>query len=224
MPVTASLGIRETLAPGGARSAVPVRSALVGIILAITVVVGTLTFGANLVRLVTTPQLYGQTWQAAIDTQFQTIPTSFIRASVDHRAGVVAWSSGDIGTVDVMDSHIPAIGLSRGSGPVVGPALVTGRLPTAPDEIALGGSVLRTTNRQVGQVADGAGQRRPAEDAHRGKGGVPRVRPRELHGDGPGSRGGCHGGRPLAAGDVDLGLISVLPGPLRSRSRHRPAR
>ena len=152
MPVTASLGIRETLAPGGARSAVPVRSALVGIILAISMVVGTLTFGANLVRLVTTPQLYGQTWQAAIDTQFQTIPTSFIRASVDHRAGVVAWSSGDIGTVDVMDSHIPAIGLSRGSGPVVGPALVTGRLPTAPDEIALGGSVLRTTNRQVGQV------------------------------------------------------------------------
>ena len=152
MPVTASLGIRETLAPSGARNAVPVRSALVGIILAITMVVGTLTFGANLVRLVTTPQLYGQTWQAAIDTQFQTIPTSFIRASVDHRAGVVGWSSGDIGTVDVMDSHIPAIGLSRGGGPLVGPALVTGRLPTAPDEIALGASVLRTSNRQVGQV------------------------------------------------------------------------
>ena len=66
-PVTASLGIREALDPGRARGAVPVRSALVGTILAITMVVGTLVFGANLVHLVTTPQLYGQTWQASID-------------------------------------------------------------------------------------------------------------------------------------------------------------
>ena len=45
-------------------------------------VVGTLTFGANLVHLVTTPQLYGQTWQASIDTQFQTIPTSLIHSAL----------------------------------------------------------------------------------------------------------------------------------------------
>ncbi len=150
-PVTASLGIREALDPDAARGSVPVRSALVGTILSIVMVVGTLTFGTNLVHLVTTPQLYGQTWQAAIDTQFQTIPTSFIRASVNHRPGVVAWSDGNFGTVDVMDSHIPAIGLSQGAGPLVGPTLVTGRLPTRPDEIALGASVLRSIDRHVGE-------------------------------------------------------------------------
>ena len=149
--MTASLGIREALDPGTARGAVPVRSALVGTILAITMVVGTLVFGANLVHLVTTPQLYGQTWQASIDTQFQPIPVSFIRTSLHDRAGVVAWTPGNFGTIDVMDSHIPAIGLSRGGGPLVGPTLVTGRLPTRPDEIALGVSVLRSVNRQVGQ-------------------------------------------------------------------------
>ena len=127
------------------------RSALVGTILAITMVVGTLVFGANLVHLVTTPQLYGQTWQASIDTQFQPIPVSFIRSSLHDRAGVVAWTPGNFGTIDVMDSHIPAIGLSRGGGPLVGPTLVAGRLPTRPDEIALGVSVLRSVNRQVGQ-------------------------------------------------------------------------
>ncbi len=151
VPVTASLGIRETLDPGTARGAVPVRSALVGTILAITVVVGTLVFGANLVHLVTTPQLYGQTWQASIDTQFQPIPVSFIRTSLHERAGVVAWTPGNFGTIDVMNSHIPAIGLSRGGGPRVGPTLVTGRLPTRPDEIALGVSVLRSVDRHVGQ-------------------------------------------------------------------------
>ena len=114
-------------------------------------VVGTLTFGSNLVHLVTTPELYGQTWQAAIDLQFQTVPTSLIHSSLDHRAGVVAWSSGDMGTVDVMDSRVPAIGLSRGVGPLVGPTLVSGRLPSHPGEIALGASVLRSVGRHVGQ-------------------------------------------------------------------------
>jgi ABC-type lipoprotein release transport system permease subunit len=153
LPLTASLGIREALDPGTARGAVPVRSALVGTVLSITMVVGTLTFGANLTHLVTTPQLYGQTWQAAINTQFQPLPTSLIRGFVA-QPGVVAWSVGDIGTVDVMNSHVPAIGLSRGGGPLVGPALVTGRLPTRPDEIALGVSVLRSSHRQVGQYLE----------------------------------------------------------------------
>jgi ABC-type antimicrobial peptide transport system permease subunit len=153
LPLTASLGIRETLDSGTARGAVPVRSALIGTILSITMVVGTLTFGANLTHLVTTPQLYGQTWQAAINTQFQPIPASLIRGSVA-RPGVVAWSVGDIGTVDVMNSHVPTIGLSRGGGPLVGPALAAGRLPTRPDEIALGVSVLRSSHRQVGQYVE----------------------------------------------------------------------
>ncbi len=151
VPVTASLGIREALDPGVAVGAVPVRSALVGTILSIAMVVGTLTFGANLAHLVTTPQLYGQTWQASIDTQFQTLPASFINASVNHRAGVIAWTTGNFGTVDVMDSHVPAIGLARGGGSLVGPTLVAGRLPTRPDEIALGASVLRSVDRHVGQ-------------------------------------------------------------------------
>jgi hypothetical protein len=153
LPLTASLGIREALDPGTARGAVPVRSALIGTVLSITMVVGTLTFGANLTHLVTTPQLYGQTWQAAINTQFQPLPSSLIRSSVA-QPGVVAWSAGDIGTVDVMNSHVPTIGLSRGGGPLVGPALVTGRLPTRPDEIALGVSVLRSSHRQVGQYLE----------------------------------------------------------------------
>ena len=127
------------------------RSALVGTILAITMVVGTLVFGDNLVRLVTTPQLYGQTWQASIDTQFQPIPLSVIRGSLHDRAGVVAWTPANFGTIDVMGSHVPAIGLSRGGGQPVGPTLVTGRLPTRPDEIALGVSVLRSADRHLGQ-------------------------------------------------------------------------
>jgi ABC-type antimicrobial peptide transport system permease subunit len=149
-PVTASLGIREALDPGAGRGAVPVRSALVGTVLSIVMVVGTLTFGANLVHLVTTPSLYGQTWQAAIGSQFNPLPAGVIRSSMHNRAGVEAWTTADFGSVDVMGSHVPAIGLSRGVGPLVGPTLVTGRLPTRSNEVALGASVLRLVHRQVG--------------------------------------------------------------------------
>ena len=140
---------RSTLVRPGT---IPVRSALVGSILSIVMVVGTLTFGANLVHLVTTPQLYGQTWQASIDTQFQTIPTPLIHSALDHRPGVVAWSSGDMGTSRRhVACSVPAIGLSPGVGPLVGPTLVSGRLPSGPSEIALGASVLRSAGRRVGQ-------------------------------------------------------------------------
>jgi putative ABC transport system permease protein len=40
----------------------------------------------------------------------------------------------------------------EGVGPLVGPTLVTGRLPTHPDEVALGASVLRSLHRQVGDT------------------------------------------------------------------------
>ena len=218
-PVTASLGIREALDPGAARGAVPVRSALVGTILSITMVVGTLTFGANLVHLVTTPQLYGQTWQASVDTQFQDMPRSLMQSWVKHRPGVAAWSSGDFGTLDVMGSQVPAIGLSRGEGSLVGPTLVTGRLPTARDEVALGASVLRLVHRQVGQDVQAQRQWCAADDAHRGTGGVPRLRPGELHLDRPGARSCGLRRRPPAAGDAVGGLLPVPAGALCARPR-----
>ena len=50
------------LEPGEGRSAVPVRSALLGSVLAVAVVVTTLTFGNSLQTLVSNPALYGWNW------------------------------------------------------------------------------------------------------------------------------------------------------------------
>ena len=150
LPTTTVLGLHEAIAPGPTGRSVPVRSALVGTVVSILMVAGTLTFGANLVHLVDTPQLYGQTWQASIDTQFQSIPSSVMRTAVS-RPGVVAWTPGNFGTVDAMDAHIPTIGLSHGKGRLVGPAVVSGRLPRRPGEIALGASTLRALDHEVGQ-------------------------------------------------------------------------
>ncbi len=66
LPVTAVVGIRFALEPPGERDAAPVRSALVGAMLAVMIVVATLTFGNSLSTLVSHPSLYGWNWNYAL--------------------------------------------------------------------------------------------------------------------------------------------------------------
>ena len=70
VPVTAATGARFALQPGRGRTAVPVRSALAGTALSVLTVVAAFTFGANLLHLVHTPRLYGQTWDVAAEFGF----------------------------------------------------------------------------------------------------------------------------------------------------------
>ncbi|MDB4895458.1 MAG: hypothetical protein JWN15_1720, partial [Firmicutes bacterium] len=74
LPTSATVGLQTALEPGRGRTAVPVRATLVGMILSIATVSASLVFGANLVHLVRTPGLYGQTWDLAVDGQFQHLP------------------------------------------------------------------------------------------------------------------------------------------------------
>jgi hypothetical protein len=55
LPAPTVAGIGFVLEPGAARSAVPVRSAILGAALALIVVIGTVTFGASLDTLVSPP-------------------------------------------------------------------------------------------------------------------------------------------------------------------------
>ena len=54
------IGVRRALQRGGDRSTVPVASALLGSILAVTALCATAVFGSSLTHLITTPALYGQ--------------------------------------------------------------------------------------------------------------------------------------------------------------------
>ena len=61
------VGVRFALEPGRGRTAVPVRSALLGAVLAVALVVATLTFGSGLQSLVSHPALYGWNWSYMLD-------------------------------------------------------------------------------------------------------------------------------------------------------------
>ncbi len=65
-PRPASIGIRSALGAGVGRDAAPVRSAVLGAVLAVVVVVASFTFGASLNSLVSQPKLYGWNWNYAL--------------------------------------------------------------------------------------------------------------------------------------------------------------
>src|SRR5207245_6347793 len=50
------------------RTAVPVRTSIVGVTLGIAALTGALTFGASLTNLLETPRLYGVTWDLQVSS------------------------------------------------------------------------------------------------------------------------------------------------------------
>jgi hypothetical protein len=160
-PATAVTGVRLALDPGRGRRAVPVRSALLGTALSVTAVVAALTFGASLLRLVQTPRLYGQSWDAAIDVQFGNVEPGQVRAITARVPAITAWTYGMHGTVSIGRTVVPAIGLVPGRGALISPTVLTGRAPAARDEIVLGTTVLRQAGLRVGQHVRVAAAGRP---------------------------------------------------------------
>jgi hypothetical protein len=155
-PVTAVTGVRMALEPPrGHRAAVTLHGALIGTVLSIAAFMASVTFSANLTHLERTPRLYGQTWDAAMDLQFGTIPAAdFARmvAKVPHLTG---WTFGLHGTVtlDGRGGVVPAIGLAQGRGPMLAPTMLSGHLPGA-GQLVLGTATMRAGGITLGQVID----------------------------------------------------------------------
>jgi len=151
-PVTVRAGARLALEPGRGRTAVPVRSALAGTVLSVLAVTAALTFGANLLHLVSTPRHYGQNWDAAIDLQFGAVTPQHYQHLLGQTRGVSGWTLGDHGIVSIGGLLVPAIGLTAGRGPLLSPTMLEGHPPRTDHEIVLGTSTLRQVRRHVGET------------------------------------------------------------------------
>lgn len=148
LPVTVAAGVRLALEPGRGRSAVPVHAALAGTALSVLAVTAAFTFGANLLRLVNTPPLYGQRWDASIEWQ---LTPAAAKHRLGHVPGIAGWTFGHQGTVEIGGQLIPAVGLTAGQGPLLSPTVLQGHPPRTGSEIVLGTSTLRQIRRHVGQ-------------------------------------------------------------------------
>lgn len=165
--VPGSIGVRMAFEPGHGRTAVPVRSALVGTALAVAAVVAAIVFGASLLGLVGTPHRYGQNWDQELDLQVGAIPIVAGDKVLARIPGVTGYAGGNYGQVSVAGpgsgagTVVPAIGLDQvhGHGFLT---LLAGRAPAGPREIALGPRTLRALGLRVGQWAEIEANGRPA--------------------------------------------------------------
>ena len=150
-PVTSGVGVRMAFEPGRGRTAVPVRSALAGNVIALAALVAAVVFGASLAGLVGTPHRYGDNWQTELNLGFGGVSGTFFAAKVaPAMPAVTGYAAGNIGQVTVDGMIVPAIGVDQvRSGDYL--TLLSGRAPAAPDEIVLGAQTLRALHRQVGQ-------------------------------------------------------------------------
>ncbi len=151
-PVSAAIGGRLALERGRGRTAVPVRSAIAGTALAVAAVAAAFTFGSNLVRLVTTPRLYGQAWQVSVDAQFGQIGQPQVETLLHQQPGVSGWTLGNHGEATIGGHQVPTVSMTGASGPPMFPTLLEGRAPRSPDEIVLGAKSLAAAHRRVGQT------------------------------------------------------------------------
>ena len=93
MPVAGVAGVRFALEPGQGRTAVPVRSAMLGAVLAVAMVVATLTFASSLRTLVANPPLYGWNWSYALNPTNDVPPQAL--NLLGHDPDVAAWTGVD---------------------------------------------------------------------------------------------------------------------------------
>jgi hypothetical protein len=143
---SAAAGVRMALEPGRGRTAVPVRTTLAGAVVGLAAVATTVTFAANLDRLVNTPRLYGRNWDVTIDASFGPIDRARGEEILRSTPGVSSWSGGYYGEATIGGRAVTAVGLDGD----VTPTIVEGRAPRAVDEAVLGTSTLRHAGRRLG--------------------------------------------------------------------------
>ena len=149
VPAPALVGMRFALEPGRGRTAVPVRSALLGSTLAIGLVVATLTFGSGLQTLVSHPSLYGWNWSYLLNPT-NTIPPK-ATALLDHDRDVAAWAPYDYNDVEVDGQNVPML-FQRTGRPPISPPVVSGHSVEASNQIVLGAATMAALHTHLGST------------------------------------------------------------------------
>jgi hypothetical protein len=160
LPPSAVAGVRFALARGPGRSSAPVRSAMSGAMLAIIILVATLTFGASLGALVSHPALYGWNWSYAL--QPVTDPVGFappqFQSLLRNDPDVQTWTTVQFFTLNVDGQVVPFMFEPPGS--TIAPPLLSGHAVEATDQVVIGPATLAALHKRVGDSVDVSAQGR----------------------------------------------------------------
>ena len=150
LPPSAAVGVRFALESGRGRTAVPVRSALLGAVLAVALVVATLTFGSGLQSLVSHPSLYGWNWTYMLNPT-NTVPSQ-AEGLLAHDHDVAAWAGYDYNDADINGQTVPFLfedSQSDMSHPIA-PPILSGHGLEDKDQIVLGAATMQQLHTHLG--------------------------------------------------------------------------
>jgi hypothetical protein len=153
-PPAAVVGVRHALEPAQGRDRVPSRAVLVGATAAVIIATAAITFGAGVHQLISSPRLYGWSWDRLITINGDSIDasdgeqvTNWLKNSDDLTGAAMLWLS---------ESTLNGRGVVTAAfDPVaspVEPTIAAGRAPQADDEIALGQLTMRGLGVGIGDT------------------------------------------------------------------------
>jgi len=145
------------LEPGRGRTAVPVRSTILGTTFGVVALVAAVTFSLSLGHLLNTPRLFGWNWDAALALQSQDPTQADIRQAAsmlrsDRRIDGLAQGFLYV-DLKAGQRKAPIFPAGLSFDPVeggVGPSILEGRAPTSADETVLGTDTLRSLGARIG--------------------------------------------------------------------------
>jgi hypothetical protein len=150
LPAPLVAGLRFSLERGTGRSAVPVRSALLGAVLAVAVVVTTLTFASGLRTLVSQPPLYGWNWDYAISSPGGNDVPPAAQKLLDRDPYVSGWAGYSYANVQVDGQTVPVL-LSQTKA-AVGPTILSGHALENKGQVVVGAATLTALHKRLGDT------------------------------------------------------------------------
>ena len=159
LPLAASIGLRFGLNPGRGRGALPMVSAVIGAVAAVTAIAAALTFGASLDHLLASPHEQGWNWNVLVgnpndqtDRMAQVGPLLADNRLVGSYSAIAIVAGASQGTAVVDGKEVDmllAFDALKGS---VYPPLLEGHAPRADNQIVLGTQTLTVLHRHIGQT------------------------------------------------------------------------
>jgi len=150
LPEPVLAGLRFSLERGRGRTAVPVRSALTGAVLAVTVVVATVTFGSSLGTLDSHPALYGWNWTYAINSPGTDDVPPVVGRLLDRDPNVAAWTGYTFANVQINRLTVPVL-LTEAHARLT-PPILSGHALDANGQIVLGAATIAALHKKVGDT------------------------------------------------------------------------
>jgi hypothetical protein len=150
-PPSAVIGVRSALERRSGGGTVPMGSALLGTVLAVTALCATAVFGASLSHLTATPKLYGDPFQLSFNPNGGPSDPALL-TSLERDSAITGITEGAGGGELSINKVITwTIAASQVRGPLLF-STVDGHLPSSAGQIALGASTMREVGAHVGSV------------------------------------------------------------------------